>query len=82
MAALTVADELGEAGRKMKRLEDELLVLRSARSASTDRDRAREGGDCRGAQRRGRAHRGGGEAAQPVAQRRRADGLRRAVVCR
>lgn len=42
MAALTVADELGEAGRKIKRLEDELLVLRSARSMTTDRDRTRD----------------------------------------
>jgi len=42
MAALTVADELSEAGRRVKRLEEELLVLRSARSVSSDRDRARE----------------------------------------
>ena len=37
MAALTVADELTEAGRKMRRLEEELSALQDARVVSADR---------------------------------------------
>ena len=37
MAALTVADELAEAGRKMRRLEEELIALQDARVVSADR---------------------------------------------
>jgi cell division protein ZapA len=37
MAALTVADELVEAGKKIRRLEEELGALQDARVASADR---------------------------------------------
>jgi cell division protein ZapA len=37
MAALTVADELAEAGRKLRRLEEELAGLQDARVVSSDR---------------------------------------------
>jgi cell division protein ZapA len=37
MAALTVADELSEAGRKLRRLEEELAALQDARVVSADR---------------------------------------------
>src|SRR5438105_5872780 len=37
MAALTVADELSEAGRKLRRLEEELAGLQDARVVSADR---------------------------------------------
>jgi cell division protein ZapA len=37
MAALTVADELTEAGRKMRRLEEEIIALQDARVVSADR---------------------------------------------
>jgi cell division protein ZapA len=37
MAALTVADELVEAGKKIRRLEEELAALQDARVASADR---------------------------------------------
>jgi cell division protein ZapA len=37
MAALTVADELSEIGRKVKRLEDELAALQNSRVAAADR---------------------------------------------
>ena len=37
MAALTVADELAEAGRKLRRLEEELAGLQDARVVSADR---------------------------------------------
>ncbi|MBV9555745.1 MAG: cell division protein ZapA [Pseudolabrys sp.] len=39
MAALTVADELAEAQRKVRRMEEELLALQDARVVSTDRAR-------------------------------------------
>jgi len=37
MAALTVADELVEAGKKIRRLEEELAALQDARVASAER---------------------------------------------
>jgi cell division protein ZapA len=37
MAALTVADDLTEAGKKIRRLEEELAALQDARVASVDR---------------------------------------------
>ncbi len=37
MAALTVADELAEAGKKMRRLEEELAALQDARVVAADR---------------------------------------------
>jgi cell division protein ZapA len=40
MAALMVADELSEAGRNIRRLEDEIAALQDARAVSTDRARA------------------------------------------
>jgi cell division protein ZapA len=40
MAALTVADELAEAGRKQRRLEEEITALQDARVAAGDRAQA------------------------------------------
>ncbi|HZC58200.1 MAG TPA: cell division protein ZapA [Xanthobacteraceae bacterium] len=40
MAALTVADELAEAGHRVKRLEEELAALQDARVLTSDRDKA------------------------------------------
>jgi cell division protein ZapA len=40
MAALTVADELAEAGQRVKRLEEELAALQDARVLTSDRNRA------------------------------------------
>jgi cell division protein ZapA len=40
MAAITVADELAEAGVRIKRLEEELAALEGARVAASDRNRA------------------------------------------
>jgi cell division protein ZapA len=37
MAALTVADELSEAGRRIRRLEEELVAMQDARVATADR---------------------------------------------
>jgi cell division protein ZapA len=37
MAAITVADELSEAGLRIKRLEEELAALEGARAAASDR---------------------------------------------
>jgi len=37
MAALTLADELSEAGRRIRRLEEELTALQDARLVSADR---------------------------------------------
>ncbi len=37
MAALTVADELAEAAGKLRRVEEELVVLQDARAASAER---------------------------------------------
>jgi len=40
MAALTIADELGEMGLRLRRLEEELMVVQEAQVASTDRQQA------------------------------------------
>jgi cell division protein ZapA len=40
MAAITVADELVEAGLRIKRLEEELAALQDARVAASDRTKA------------------------------------------
>jgi cell division protein ZapA len=40
MAALTVADELTEAGKRMRRLEEELAALQDARIDAADRAQA------------------------------------------
>ncbi len=40
MAALTVADELAETGKTIRRLEDELAALKDARAIATDRSQA------------------------------------------
>ena len=40
MAALTIADDLSEATRKIRGLETELSALKEARTASADRDQA------------------------------------------
>jgi cell division protein ZapA len=37
MAALTVADELAEAGRRLRRLEEEIAGLQDARVVAADR---------------------------------------------
>ena len=40
MAALTIADELSDAGKRMRRLEEDLAALNEARTASSDRAQA------------------------------------------
>jgi cell division protein ZapA len=40
MAALTVADELVEAGKRLRRLEEELSALQDARAVATERGQA------------------------------------------
>jgi len=40
MAAITVADELSEAGQRIKRLEEEVAALQNAQVALSDRNRA------------------------------------------
>jgi cell division protein ZapA len=40
MAAITVADELAEAGQRIKRLEEELIALQNAQAAISDRNKA------------------------------------------
>ncbi len=40
MAALTVADELAEAGKRIRRLEEELAALQDARVVAADRAQA------------------------------------------
>jgi cell division protein ZapA len=40
MAALTVADELVEAGKRLRRLEEEVAALKDARAVSTERAQA------------------------------------------
>ena len=40
MAAITVADELSEAGQRIKRLEEELAALQNAQVATSDRNNA------------------------------------------
>jgi cell division protein ZapA len=44
MAALTVADELAEAGRRIRRMEEELVAMQDARVVSTDRTKAVQAG--------------------------------------
>lgn len=39
MAALTISDELTEAGRRIRRLEEELAALQDARAAAADRNK-------------------------------------------
>jgi cell division protein ZapA len=40
MAAITVADELAEAGQRIRRLEEELAALQKAQVALSDRNKA------------------------------------------
>jgi cell division protein ZapA len=40
MAAITVADELAEAGQRIKRLEEELIALQKAQVAVSERNKA------------------------------------------
>jgi cell division protein ZapA len=40
MAALTIADELADAGKRMRRLEEDLAALQDSRVASADRAQA------------------------------------------
>jgi cell division protein ZapA len=40
MAAITVADELAEAGARIKRLEEEIAALQSAQVTASDRNKA------------------------------------------
>jgi len=40
MAALTIADELGEMGTRINRLEEELMAVQEAHVATTDRHKA------------------------------------------
>jgi cell division protein ZapA len=40
MAAITVADELAEAGQRIKRLEEEIAALQSERVVTSDRNKA------------------------------------------
>jgi len=40
MAAITVADELAEAGARIKRLEEEIAVLQGAQVATSDHNKA------------------------------------------
>jgi cell division protein ZapA len=42
MAAITVADELAEAGQRIKRLEQDLTALHDARVAASDRNNAEQ----------------------------------------
>jgi cell division protein ZapA len=42
MAAITVADELAEAGLRIKRLEEDLSALHDARAAASDRSTAEQ----------------------------------------
>ena len=44
MAALTISDELAEASRRLRRLEEELTALQDARIVSTDRAKAAQAG--------------------------------------
>jgi len=39
MAALTIADELGEMGARIQRLEDELMAVQEEQVATTDRNK-------------------------------------------
>jgi len=40
MAAITVADELAEAGQRIRRLEEEITALQSAQVTTSDRNKA------------------------------------------
>ncbi len=40
MAALTIADELADAGKRLRRLEEELVAAQDSRAASADRVQA------------------------------------------
>jgi cell division protein ZapA len=40
MAALTIADELADAGKRLRRLEEDVTALQDARNASADRAQA------------------------------------------
>jgi cell division protein ZapA len=40
MAAITVADDLAEAGQRIKRLEEELVTVQNAQVAMSDRNKA------------------------------------------
>jgi cell division protein ZapA len=40
MAAITVADELAEAGQRIRRLEEEIAALQSAQVTTSDRNKA------------------------------------------
>jgi len=42
MAAITVADELAEAGQRIKRLEEDLAALHDARAAASERGNAEQ----------------------------------------
>ena len=42
MAALTIADELADTGKRMRRLEEDLAALQDARNASSHRAQATE----------------------------------------
>src|SRR5262249_61674612 len=57
MAAITVADELAEAGQRIKRLEEKLAALQKAQGALSDRNKAAQAG--RAASRQQAAQRGG-----------------------
>ena len=65
MAALMVADELAEAGKKLKRLEQDHTALQDARGASAEQAAGDAGGHRRRLQLGGRANRGAGQEAQP-----------------
>ena len=65
MAALTVADELAEAGQRVKRLEEELAALAGRARAHLRSQQSRPGLDRGSAWRRGRAHRKHHQEAQP-----------------
>ena len=58
MAAITVADELAEAGARVKRLEEELAALQDARTAISDRNKAAQVSIAAALSGRRRAHRG------------------------
>ena len=67
MAALMVADELSETARRLPRLEDGPRRLAGRARRRADRDAGQPGRHGRGLHRRGRAHRGHGQEAQPDA---------------
>ena len=57
MAALTLGDELSEAAKRLRRLEEELSALQDARVASSERAQAMQSRGCQRSQFRLRAHR-------------------------